>query len=133
MHKFVKALNHFYIDSPELFQEDFSWKGFDWLVPDDNNQNVLVFRRIDKSGGEMIYAVNFSPNAQENYSFGVDGKEYIEVFNTDAIEFGGTGMTNGRVKAEKESFKGKDYKLTIKIPALSGVFLRKKSKAVWLD
>ena len=133
MHNFVKALNHFYLHTPELYSEDFSWKGFDWLVPDDNTQNVLVFRRMDKSGGEIIYAVNFSPNAQENYSFGVDGLTYEEVFNTDSVEFGGHGMVNGTVKAENESFKGKKHKLTIKIPALSGVFLKKKSKAVRLD
>lgn len=133
MHKFVKALNHFYLERPELFEEDFSWKGFDWLVPDDNNQNVLVFRRLDKSGNELIYAVNFSPIPQENYSIGVEGKEYMEVFNTDDISFGGTGLTNGCLKAEKEKFKGKDYKLTIKIPALSGVFLEKKSREIRLD
>ena len=37
------------------------------------------------------------------------------------------------LKAVEENFKGKKYKLTIKIPALSGVFLKKKSKAVRLD
>ena len=43
MHKFVKALNHFYLEHPELFEEDYSWKGFDWLVPDDNKfMHILV-------------------------------------------------------------------------------------------
>jgi len=133
MHKFVKKLNHLYLQSPELFEEDFSWQGFDWLVPDDNNQNVLVFRRMDKSGGEIIYAVNFSANNQDNYSFGVDAKDYEEILNTDSVEFGGSGFTNGKLKAVEEEFKSKKYKLTIKIPALSGVFLKKKSKAVRLS
>lgn len=133
MHNFVKALNHFYLQNPELYAEDFSWKGFDWLVPDDNKQNILVFRRMDKSGNEMIYAVNFSPNAHDNYEIGVDSKEYVEVFNTDSVEFGGSGLNNTKLKAVEENFKGKKYKLTIKIPALSGVFLKKKSKAVRLD
>ena len=88
---------------------------------------------MDKSGGEMIYAVNFSPNVYTDYSIAVDGKEYVEVFNTDSKEFGGTGLTNGKVVAEKEQYRGKDYKLTISIPALSGVFLKKKSKAIRLD
>lgn len=132
-HKFQKALNHFYLEHPELYEEDFSWKGFDWLVPDDNQQNILVFRRMDKSGNEMIYAVNFSPNTQDKYSFGVSSPDWIEVFNTDSTEFGGSGITNGTLKAEKTSFKGKDYKLTIKIPALSGVFIRKKNKQIRLD
>ena len=133
MHKFVKALNHFYLDSRELYEEDFSWKGFDWIVPDDNNQNVLVFKRMDKTGNELIYAVNFSPNNQDAYSIGVDAKKYEEVFSTDWEEFGGSGIRNGEVVAEKTKYKGKDYKLTIKIPALSGVFLRKKTVEIRLD
>lgn len=132
MHNFTKELNRFYLDSPELYVEDFSWKGFDWLVPDDNMQNVLVFKRMDGSGNELIYAVNFSTVDRDNYSFGVDGKEYEEVFSTDWARFGGNDTHNGRVKAVKEKCKGKDYKLTIKIPAMSGIFLRKKSKEIRL-
>lgn len=133
MHKFVKALNHFYLETRELYEEDFSWKGFDWIVPDDNNQNVLVFKRMDKSGNELIYAVNFSPNTQDNYDIPVDSLEYTEVFSTDWEEFGGSGIRNIDLVATKQNFKGKDYKLTIKIPALSGVFLSKKSKEIRLD
>ena len=131
--KFSKALNHFYLDNPELFEEDFSWKGFDWLVPDDNTQNILVFKRMDKSGSELIYAVNFSPITRDNYSFGVNSPDWEEIFNSDSEEFGGSGITNGTLKAEKEDFKGKKYKLTIKIPAFSGIFLKKKSKEIRLD
>ena len=133
MHKFTKALNHFYLDHPELYEEDFSWKGFDWIVPDDNTQNVLVFRRIDKSGNELIYAVNFSPITRENYSVGVNSAEWEEVFSTDSVEFGGSGITNGVLHAEKEEYRGRKYKLTFTIPALSGVFLSKKSKEIRLD
>lgn len=133
MHKFVRALNHFYLESPELFEEDFSWKGFDWIVPDDNSNNVLVFRRIDKSGNELIYAVNFSPITRENYEIGVNGRNWEEVFSTDSKEFGGSGISNGLLTAKKENFRGKDYKLTITIPALSGVFLSKKSKEIRID
>ncbi len=132
MHKFVKALNLFYLDSSELYEDDFGWSGFEWLVSDDNNQNVIVFERRDKGGGELIFAANFSPNDQLNYSFGVNGKDYEEVLNTDSKDFGGKGILNGKVKAVKEECKGKPYKLTIKIPALSGVFLRNKNKRVRL-
>lgn len=133
MHEFIKAINHFYLDNSELYTEDFSWSGFDWLVPDDNEQNILVFRRMDGKGNEMIFAVNFSTVDRYNYEFGVDGKKYTEVFSTDWKEFGGTDKRNGEVKASKEKCKGKEYKLTITIPAMSGIFLKKKSKEVRLD
>ncbi|MBE5736668.1 MAG: 1,4-alpha-glucan branching protein GlgB [Clostridiales bacterium] len=132
MHNFVKALNQFYLTSPELFEEDFSWKGFDWIVPDDNLQNILVMRRMDNKGGELIYAVNFSPVTRENYCFGVDSPDWEEVFTTDNTEWGGSGITNGKLKATKEQFRGKKYKLSMTIPAFSGVFLRKKSKDIRL-
>ena len=38
------------------------WEGFEWLVADDNQNNVVVFLRRDKKGREMMCAVNFSPN-----------------------------------------------------------------------
>ena len=44
----------------------------------------------------------------------------------------GKGFSNGVVRAEKTPYRGKDYKLTIKIPALSGLFLKKKSKEIRL-
>ncbi len=122
MHKFVKALNHFYLETSQLYEEDFSWKGFDWIVPDDNNQNVLVFKRMDKSGNELIYAVNFSTVPQENYDIPVDSERYTEVFSSDWEEFGGGGTRNGDMVATRQDYRGKKYKLTIKIPALSGVF-----------
>lgn len=133
MHKFVKALNHFYLETSQLYEEDFSWKGFDWIVPDDNNQNVLVFKRMDKSGNELIYAVNFSTVPQENYDIPVDAESYTEVFSSDWEEFGGSGTRNGDLVATRQDYRGKKYKLTIKIPALSGVFLNKKSKEIRLD
>ena len=133
MHKFVKALNHFYLETSQLYEEDFSWKGFDWIVPDDNNQNVLVFKRMDKSGNELIYAVNFSTVPQENYDIPVDAERYTEVFSSDWEEFGGSGTRNGDLVATRQDYRGKKYKLTIKIPALSGVFLNKKSKEIRLD
>ena len=133
MHKFVKALNHFYLETSQLYEEDFSWKGFDWIVPDDNNQNVLVFKRMDKSGNELIYAVNFSTVPQENYDIPVDSERYTEVFSSDWEEFGGGGTRNGDMVATRQDYRGKKYKITIKIPALSGVFLNKKSKEIRLD
>ncbi len=132
MHKFVRALNLFYLDNKPLYEIDFSWSGFEWLVSDDKNQNILVFKRMDKGGGELIYAVNFSPNDQLNYSFGVDGSVYEEVLNTDSVEFGGRGIINGILHAEKTNYNNREYKLTMKIPALSGVFLKRKNKRIRL-
>lgn len=130
--EFTKALNKFYLSSPELYAEDFSWSGFEWLVPDDNYQNIIVFKRMDGRGNELIYVANFSTVDRCNYSFGVDGKEYEEVFSTSDKRFGGSGFCNGKVKSEKKKCKGKDYTLTLDIPAMSGMFLKKKISEIRL-
>ena len=123
---FFRAINKFYLESPELWEIDFSWEGFEWLVPDDNENNVVVFLRRDKKGNELVCAVNFSPNPYENYRFGVPSKkEYTEVFNTDRPEYGGSGWNfNGTLKCERVESHGKEASIAIKIPPYGAVFFR---------
>ncbi len=132
MFEFTKALNKFYLDSPELYAEDFSWSGFEWLVPDDNLQNIIVFKRMDGRGNELIYVANFSTVDRLNYSFGVDGREYQKVFSTDNTGDNESGFGGNTIKAEKKKCKGKDYTLTLDIPAMSGMFLKKKISEIRL-
>lgn len=127
---FFRAINKFYLESPELWEIDFSWEGFEWLVPDDNENNVVVFLRRDKKGNELICAVNFSPNHYEDYRFGVPGKkEYKEVFNTDRPEFGGSGWNfNGTVPCERVASHGKEASIAVTIPPYGAVFFRGSGK-----
>ncbi|MCR5825579.1 MAG: 1,4-alpha-glucan branching protein GlgB [Oscillospiraceae bacterium] len=123
---FFRAINRFYLDSPELWELDFGWEGFDWLVPDDNENNIVVFLRRDRKGNELIVAVNFSPNHYENYRFGVPAKkEYTEVFNTDRPEFGGSGWNfNGTVACERIPSHGREASIAVTIPPYGAVYLR---------
>ncbi|MBO4915687.1 MAG: alpha amylase C-terminal domain-containing protein, partial [Oscillospiraceae bacterium] len=127
---FFRAINRFYLDSPELWEIDFSWEGFEWLVPDDNENNVVVFLRRDKKGSELVCVVNFSPNHYEDYRFGVPSKkEYVEVFNTDRPEFGGSGWNyNAPVKCERIPSHGKEASIAVTIPPYGAVFFRGKGK-----
>ncbi len=87
---------------------DFSWEGFSWIAHDDNEQSVIAFRRIDKSGREIIAVCNFVPVQREHYCIGVPfAGTYEEVFTTDAEEFGGNGITNGNaIKTLDEPMHG---------------------------
>lgn len=38
MQEYVRRLNHLYQETPALWEEDFSWEGFQWIVPDDSSQ-----------------------------------------------------------------------------------------------
>ena len=126
MQDFFRAINKFYLDSPELWEIDFSWEGFEWIVPDDNENNVIVFLRRDKKGNELICAINFSPNHYENYRFGVPSKkEYTEVFNTDRPEFGGSGWNyNGTVKCERIWSHDREASIAVTLPPYGAIYLR---------
>ena len=93
---FFKAVNHFYLSRPELWEIDFSWEGFEWISNDDYKQSVIAFRRKAKDGRELVAVCNFVPVQRENYCIGVPYRGvWAEVFSSDAKEFGGGGVTNG--------------------------------------
>ncbi len=124
MQNFVKQLNKFYLDNSELWQVDYSWEGFKWISNDDNLQSVIAFRRINKSGDELIAVCNFTPVARKEYRIGVPkAGSYRRVFCTDDVKFGGgTEALRAGVKAEKKPIHGYDYSVNIDIPPMSVSF-----------
>ena len=126
LHRFFKDANAFYKKEPALWEVDFSWEGFEWLVVDDNHNNVVVFLRKDKKGRDLLCAINFSPNTYEGYRMGVPAhKQYTPVFNTDAAEYGGDGFGDwSPVPVEAIESHGKEHSAAIRIPAFGAVFLR---------
>ena len=123
--RFFKDINRFYLSQSPLWDIDFSWEGFEWLVPDDNHNNVVVFVRRDRTGRELIAAVNFSPVGQGEYRFGVPPKKtYREVFSTDLPEYGGTGDWRNGEELETESIPshGRPCSLRVSIPPLGAAF-----------
>ena len=132
LHRFFKDINAFYLSQSPLWDIDFSWEGFEWLVPDDNHNNVVVFLRRDRKGRELIAAVNFSPVAQGEYSFGVPPKKrYREVFTTDCAEYGGTGEWRNEKTVEVLPIPshGREQSLCVKLPPLGAAFFA--GEGVW--
>ncbi len=123
---FVRDMNHFYKESSELWEQDDGWEGFQWIRPDDSPNNVLTFRRINKKGGELIVACNFSPVARENYRIGVPTPgPYRMVFHSGLVKYGGTceGAT-GEISADPVNENGYEYSLKADLPGLSTIFWR---------
>lgn len=125
---FVEELNRFYIQHKELWEADSDWSGFKWISSDDNSNSVIVFRRFDRKGDELVVVCNFQPNNHEQYSFGVPYyADYEEIFTTESPEFGGTGLFNKTVKSQTEPMHGEPYSLTIKIAPMSAMFFKAKN------
>ena len=122
---YVRALNHFYRDTPALWQVDYSWEGFQWIVPDDSQQSVIAFLRRDAAGKMLLVVCNFNPVLRKDYKMGVpNAGTYKEVLNSDEVRFGGTGITNGSVKSEKGVMHGFEQHISLTLPPMSTVYFQ---------
>ena len=124
---FHSELNHFYLDNSPLWQNDSNWDGFNWIDPDNSEESVLSYRRIDNEGNELTVVVNFTPVVRENFKVGVTELcDYKEVFNSDAEKYGGSGVCNiENIAALEESTSRDPYSVKITLPPLAAVILKK--------
>ncbi len=123
--RFFKAVNRFYLSRPELWEIDFSWEGFEWISNDDYTQSVIAFRRKAKDGKELVCVCNFVPVEREDYKIGVPyWGTWAEVFTSDAKEFGGGGVSNGKsIRTLDEPMHGCEQSVSLTLPGCSVFFL----------
>ena len=126
----VAQLNRIYRENPALHTTDFNPDGFEWIEANDAEQSVLSFMRKDLDGGQRIVAVfNFTPVPRHNYRLGVpEPGTWYEIFNSDAIEYGGSGQGNfGRVETTPVPWGGRPTSILVTVPPLGAVFFSNRS------
>ena len=131
LQKYSAALNRFYLENRELWELDFSWNGFEWIYPDMNELNIIAFRRMDKKGGELVALFNFAPVERKDFVVEpLSHVRYVEVFNSDRVEFGGSGILNeGALDTVALDPKdAKSRRLTLDLPGMSAVILKPVGK-----
>jgi len=122
---FTEKLNKFYLENSPLWQNDDSWTGFNWISNDDYKQSVIAFRRIDDNGDEIIAVCNFVPVERTDYKIGVPKKgRYKLIFNSDAIEFGGSGISQKSYTSKHYSMHGFDDSISLTLAPLSVIYLK---------
>jgi 1,4-alpha-glucan branching enzyme len=129
MSAFGRALNALYLTQPALHEVDTQWSGFQWLDCDDADRSTLSFLRRGRDPGESVVVVlNFTPVPRDNYQVGVPAPgEYRELLNSDAAAYGGSGRYSiGALTAVAEPYQGQPYALTLTLPPLAAVFLKKQ-------
>ncbi len=125
MLKYTRKLNRFYAEHPPLWERDDSWDGFSWIANDDYQQSVIAFRRFDDKGEELIVVCNFVPVERREYRIGVPYKgSYKLLFNSDAMEFGGSGAAEKAVKSEAIPMHGFDNSIALTLAPLSTMFFK---------
>lgn len=124
---YFRKINSFYKANAPLWQIDYSWEGFSWISSDDTDNSVIAFRRIDEAGKELIAVCNFTNVARSDYRIGVPKKgNYKIVFNSDAAEFGGTGMEfPDKIKTDSLIMHGFEQSLSLNLPPMSTIYLKK--------
>ena len=126
---FTKNLNKFYLENSPFWEVDYSWEGFNWISNDDYRQSIIVFRRIDKKGNEIIVVCNFVPVGRSTYSFGVPYKgTYTEVFNSTSHD--GSAYLNGSIKSQEVPMHGYEQSISVEIPAFSVMYFKCKKAPV---
>lgn len=130
LNEYVKDLNWFYLTTNQLYDIDFSWDGFKWIVADDKSQNVIAFSRTNKKGEEIIFIANFSPNTIENYGLGVKNGTYEIVFSTNDVKYGGTDEKMSSIKSTKRPMHNEENSILVNLAPLSAMYLKKKQNKI---
>lgn len=116
---YTAALNRFYLSHKELYERDFSPEGFEWILPDESEKNLVAYRRFDGQGNSLICIVNFS-GAKETVEIPVGAPYPPEcLFETDADPGFFRTMS---VRREKDGVVAQ-----ITMPAFSGAVLREQN------
>lgn len=117
----VKKLNELYTTKPALYEWDDKPEGFAWINSINSTENLLTFlRKTRKKESLLVVAANFS-GVEKQIKIGVPYEgSYKEILNTDAEEFGGSGMINKRAKrAVKKEWDDRPYSVSITLAPLS--------------
>ena len=95
VHKMISDLNFLYLKKSQLWQRDFDWGGFEWVDFSDSDFSVISYFRKAGKKKTLLVVHNFSPEFLPNYFLKIKNlKKSIEIFNSDAQEYGGSGLVN---------------------------------------
>ncbi len=125
LQKLVAELNRIYRATPALWELDNSPTGFEWIDGGNSAQNIVAFLRWSTSGAPLVGIFNFGGNPVGPYRVGLPfAGTWDEVINTDAVEFGGSGVGNyGAVEALDEPWGGRPASVELTVPPLGGLWL----------
>jgi 1,4-alpha-glucan branching enzyme len=117
----VRALHQQQRAHPALWERDFEPDGFGWIVADDAANNVFAFGRWGASSNAhpVVCIANLSPVPREHHGLTLPaGGTWREIVNSDAAEFGGSGVGNsGWVHADSLG------RTTVTLPPLGVLWL----------
>jgi 1,4-alpha-glucan branching enzyme len=128
LRRWVRDLNHTYQRERSLHEVDFEDSGFRWIeCQDAENSLVSMIRRARDPQDFTVMVASFTPVPRPDYRIGVpEGGWYREIINSDSEAYGGSNMSNGGgVHADASPMHGFDYSISLVVPPLGFVMLKK--------
>ncbi len=101
-HQFVKDLNQLYLKKEELWSDDFTFEGYEWIdFSDKKNSMISYIRKSLKK--ELLCLHNFSKNFLKSYFLKLKNiSKIFELFNSDEKKYGGSGKINREIAFDME-------------------------------
>jgi 1,4-alpha-glucan branching enzyme len=126
LQRLVGQLNRLYKDNAPLWARDNEPGGFEWINGGDAANNAVSYLRWDNHGNPIAVLMNFGGNPVGPYRVGLPfAGEWEEILNTDAAEYGGSGVGNyGTVHATDTPHDGRPASAELTLPPLAGLWLR---------
>ena len=120
--KTIADLNHLYKKQPALYEKQFSQEGFEWINYSDHQNAVISFiRKGNNQKDDVVVVCNFTQIIRPNYRIGQPRKgKLTEIFNSDAIIYGGSGVDNSKkIAIEAMPYDGRAYSAELTLAPLS--------------
>jgi len=127
LQKLVTDLNALYTGRPALHGLDHKAGGFSWLDANDGDNSIFSFIRTEPKGDKVSVVINATPVPRESYRMGVsEPGVYRELLNSDATQYGGSGMDNaGTFTAEEVPWDGQPWSVEFTLPPLAVLYITK--------
>jgi 1,4-alpha-glucan branching enzyme len=132
LQEWVTDLNSLYRNQPALHLLDFDPAGFEWIDAGDAARSIISFIRKGHSAEDIVLVIyNFTPETHFDYDIGVPlPGTWEEILNSDAAKYGGSGQGNRNpLNAADKGWHGRPYSLSLTIPPLGVIFLKRQKPA----
>jgi 1,4-alpha-glucan branching enzyme len=123
----VSQLNKLYKEEKSLYEKQFSHEGFEWLVVDKPNENVLAYMRKGSLASDNIVVImNTTSVVKHDYIIALPyKKQWKEILNSDHEYFWGSGnVINTDIENLDNKPKEHFNRYKLNLPPLAAIVLK---------